>query len=273
MAADPVLSVRSCVAHTIAASLRHARPEALEAFEHLIDADDHLLAADLVQQLMVYIGNINPEVIDPVIQRMLASTDGETRTAGGQLAAFAALEWERPELMAQALASDTEVRQGAARVCAGRVDHTSNTELAMTTLIKFFNDPADEVRKTAAEVVARLRDKALKPVAELLEAAIDSPAYEHAIPQLLLTLQHAPDKVDDLVLRAAQRFVAQYGKEAADIRTSAAGDARQVSELVVRGLAQSPDPIHRSALLDVLDLLLENSVYGIGEAIADFERL
>lgn len=75
------------------------------------------------------------------------------------------------------------------------------------------------------------------------------------------------------MLKAAQRFLTVYGREAADIRTGAAGDAHYVSELVVRGLAQSRDRAHRAALLDVLDLLLELGVYGIGEAIADFERL
>jgi hypothetical protein len=76
-----------------------------------------------------------------------------------------------------------------------------------------------------------------------------------------------------LVLKAAQRFVQVYGRDAADIRTAAAGDARYISELVVRGLAQSRDRAHRAALLDVLDLLLELGVYGIGDAIAQSERL
>jgi len=135
------------------------------------------------------------------------------------------------------------------------------------------NDADDEVRKAVAEVAPRLREKPLRPFAALLEALIDSPVYEHATPQLLLTLQYAPDKVDDLVLKAAQRFLSVYGAEAADIRTGAAGDARYISELVVRGLAQSRDRAHRAALLDVLDDLLTLGVYGVGDAIADFERL
>ncbi len=273
LAGDPVLSVRSCVAHTIAASLRHARPDAIVAFQKLIEVDDVLLAADSVQGLMLYIGNVNPEVIDPVIQRMLASQYDEAREAGGQLAAYAALEWQRPALMAQALGVDAHVRKGAAHVCASRVDRTSNSELAAESLVQLMNDVDDDVHKAAAEVAPRLRGEALRPFAMLLEALIDSPAYKHATPQLLLTLQYAPDKVDDLVLKAAQRFLTVYGREAADIRTGAAGDAHYVSELVVRGLAQSRDRAHRAALLDVLDLLLELGVYGIGEAIADFERL
>ncbi len=273
LASDPVLSVRSCVAHTIAASLRHARPDAIVAFERLIDADDQLLASDLVQRLMLYIGNVDPEVIDPVIQRMLASDDDEARESGGTLAAFAALEWNRAELMSQALEADAHIRKGAAQVCAARVDRTSNAALATSTLLSLMNDGDDEVRKAVATVAPHLREHALRPFGELLSALIDSPCYDHATPQLLLTLQYAPDKVDDLVLKAAQRFLQVYGKDAADIRTAAAGDAHFISELVVRGLAQSRDRAHRAALLDVLDLLLELGVYGIGDAIAQSERL
>jgi len=188
---------------------------------------------------------------------MLASEDVEAREAGGQIAAFAALEWQRPELMDQALSRDARVRKGIAQVCAVRIDRNSNAELATSVLLRLMNDEDDEVRKAVAQVAPHLREHALRPFADLLEALIDSPAYEHATPQLLLTLEHAPDKVDDLALRAAQRFVKVYGKEAGDMRTSAAGDAHYISELVVRGVAQSRDHDHRAALLDVLDLLLK----------------
>jgi len=273
LASDPVLSVRSCVAHTVAASLRHARPDAVVAFERLIDADDRLLATESVQQLMLYIGNVNPEIIDPVIQRMLASLDAEAREAGGKIAAFAALEWGRPALMDQVLSGDAPVRRGAAGACARRVHRTSNVVLATASLIRLMNDDDDEVRQAAAQVAAHLREQPLRPFAELLSALIESPSYDHATPQLLLTLQYAPDKVDDLVLKAAQRFVDVFGRDAADIRTGAAGDAQYVSQLVVRGLAQSRNRAHRAALLDVLDLLIELGVYGIVDAIADAERL
>lgn len=273
MAGDPVLSVRSCVAYTLTAALRHARPEVMRAFSTLIDTDDRLLAAGSVQHLMVYIGNVNPEVIDPVIQRMLASDDAEAREAGGAVAAFAAMEWDRPDLMKQALSGDFHARKGIAETCVQCVDRTSNVQLATATLTRLMNDEADGVRKEAATVALHLREQPLQPFVKLLAALIDSPAYEHATPQLLVTLQYAPDEVDELVLRAAKRFVDVFGHDAADIRTGAAGDAHYISELVVRGLAQCRDRTHRAELLDVLDSLLELGAYGISEAITDSERL
>lgn len=273
LASDPVLYVRSSTAHVLAAALRHARSDAVLAFKKLIDADDRLLAAGMVQRLMIYIGNVDPDVVTPTIQRMLASTDGEVREAGGALAAFAGLEWGRPDLLTKALEGDALTRKGTAEVCANHVDRTSNAALASATLTKLMTDEDDDVRQTVASVAPHLRNQKLRPFADMLSALIDSPAYDHATPQLLLTLQHAPDKVDDLVLKASQRFISVSGSEAGDIRTGAAGNAHYVSELVVRGLAQSRDRSHRAALLDVLDDLLELGVYGVEDAIAKAERL
>lgn len=272
LASDPVLFVRSSVAHTVAAALRHARPEAVKAFRILIDADDRILATDLVRKLMIYVGNVDPKIIEPVIERMLDSRDPEVREEGGRLAAFAALEWGLPTLMPRVLAGDIGIRKGAAEVCANLIDRTMNVELASSSLLILLEDDAPAVREAVAELAAHLRGKPLRPFARLLRALIESPAYEEATPQLLITLQNAPDKVDDLVLQTAKRFLFVFGVDASDIRTGAAGDAQYVSQLVLRGLAQSRDRRQRGALLDVLDALLDHGVYGVNDAIEEAER-
>ena len=272
LASDPVLSVRACVAHTIAACLRHARPTAYAAFERLIDADDLLLASDMLDDLMIYIGNADPELIDPVIDRMLSSIDAEVRRTGGRMAAFAALQWGRRALMERALASDVEVRGGLAEVCAARVDRSADSELVLTMLRRLMHDEEDEVRRKVGTLAGNLRGHDLRPYAEFLADLMASPSYVHATPQLLITLQEAPDKVDDLVDLAAHRFLNIHGEDVADIRTGAAGDAHYISDLVVRGLAQTRDRARIRALLDILDRLLELGVYGVDRAIDDAVR-
>lgn len=178
-----MLSVRSCVARTVAACLRHARPTAYDAFERLIDTDDILLASDPINDLMIYIGNADPDRIDPVIHRMLSSTDREVKHAGGSIAAFAALEWERPQLMQRALASDAEIRTGAALDCSARIDRAANSELVLATLRHFMHDDDDEIRKAVGELASHLRGHALRPYANFLADLIASPSYTHATPQ------------------------------------------------------------------------------------------
>ncbi|MGN7251434.1 MULTISPECIES: hypothetical protein [unclassified Arthrobacter] len=134
------------------------------------------------------------------------------------------------------------------------------------------HDDDDEVRKAVGAFAMHLRGRNLRPFASCLADLIDSPSYVHAAPQLLITLQEAPDKVDDLVDLAAHRFLDVYGSEAADIRTGAAGDSHYIADLVVRGLAQALDKKRISALLDILDRMLELGVYGVDRAIEQAER-
>lgn len=276
LAGDQVMSVRSCVAHTIAAALNHARPTAYEAFAVLVlDADDALLATDGVERLMMYVGNRDPHVVAPVIDRMLQSDQSHVRRVAGVLACRAAIEWNTPDLLDGAIAGDAHTRAGVASMSAHRVASRvgGRGQHASSILMRLMDDEDDGVRRAVAEVASALREEALGPHKELLMALIASPVYEQATPQLLITLQEAPDRVDDLVLAAAGRFIAVFGNDAGDIRTSAAGDAHYISNLVVRGLAQARDASHRAKLLDALDLLLEHGVYGIHDAIADSERL
>lgn len=267
LACDPVLSVRACVAHTIAACLRHARPAAYAAFELLIDADDLLLASDKLDDLMMYIGNANPEVVDPVIDRMLCSRLAEVRRAGGRMAACSALQWGRSALMEQALDGDTDIRRGLAEVCAAKVDRSADSELVLSALRRLMRDEDAEVRENVGTLASHLRGHNLRPYAEFLADLIASRSYMHATPQLLITLQEAPDKVDDLIDLAAHHFLNVHGKDVADIQTSAAGDAHYISDLVVRGLAQTSDHQRITALLDILDRLLELRAYGVDQAI------
>ena len=198
---------------------------------------------------------------------MLSSTDSEVRRAGGRIAAFAALQWGRPALMERALASDVEVRGGLAEVCAARVDQSADSGLVLSALRRLIHDEADEVRKKVGDLAGHLRGGDLRPYAEFLADLIASPSYVHATPQLLITLQEAPDKVDDLVNLAAHHFLDIHGEDVADPRTGAAREAHYISDLVVRGLAQTRAAERITALLDILDRLLELNVYGVDRAI------
>jgi hypothetical protein len=183
------------------------------------------------------------------------------------MAAFAALQWGRRALVERALAGDVAVRCGLAEVCAARIDRSADSELVLSTLRQLMHDEDDEVRKEVGGVASSLRGDNLRPYAGFLAELIASPSYVHATPQLLITLQESPDKVDDLVDLAAHRFLNVHGADVADMRTGAAGDAHFISDLAVRGLAQTRDRARIRALLDILDRLLELGVYGVDRAI------
>ncbi|GIH62861.1 hypothetical protein [Microbispora siamensis] len=273
MAADPSTAVRSCVAHVLHVAMRHDRPRALRAFSQLVDADDMLLATHTVGRLIAYLGYENPDLAKPVIERMVRSSVFETREVGGQLAALAAMQWEMPDLLDFVLASDDlALRKGAAGACAHRLANTSDTVVARRGLEQFMQDGQGEVRKAAAEVAGALRGQRLRPYRDALRSLISSAAFSDALAQLLITLDRAPDRVDDLVLQCSRRFVEVFGVDSGDIRTGAAGDARHVGELLIRAYAQATSRNSRSAVLDLLDRMLEIGAYGIADIVRESER-
>ncbi|GAA3312054.1 hypothetical protein [Arthrobacter ramosus] len=273
LARDPSLPVRACTARLIHASLRYARSTAIDAFTKLIDAGDALFASPPVTRLLVAMGYEDPDLVKPLIGRMLEASSAGARKAGGRLAVLAALEWSaRAHLDTLLGRRDPEARAGAAHEAAYRLSHTTDPATAADVLRAMMNDEQEGVQAAAAEMAIALRGHRLQPHEGIVGNLISSAAFVHALPQLLITLERAPDRIDRLVLRCAQRFVRSLGPLAADLSTGAAGDAQQVGRLVVRGLAQSRSTDKRSALLDVLDDLLRIGAYGVDTLISDSER-
>lgn len=223
---------------------------------------------------MMYIGNGgNQEVVLPVIQRMVDSDDDAVRQCGGELAVVAALDWSARGPLHEIMdGTDALSRKGVAQAAAARLMSNSDTELAAETLTRLFYDADASVREAASGVAANLRSEPLSPYESVLFELMDSPAFEDATPQIFLTLQAAPDQVDALALRCAQRFIEVFGSAAGDIRTGAAGDAHYVCDLVIRGIAQAQTASERSALLDVIDALMRIGAYGIDDAVNNAER-
>lgn len=273
-AEDPVVAVRVSSAHLLAATLRYNRPAVLAALPRLLDTHDVIFAASTTSKLLNYIGNRDPDLVEPLINRMLSSDELSVRRVGGHLAAFSALEWNRPAQLERVLEeNDSAARRGAAELCAEQLRRTGNTATASRVIEALAKDVDDEVRKAAASVAAALRGVPLRQFAGTLTALLQSPSFAMAMPQILYTLEHAPDRVDDLVVLCAGRFVAVHGADSADIRTGAAGDASHVGKLVIRALAQADTPDVRAELLDVVDGLLRVGSYGIEDLVAQSERL
>lgn len=272
-ASDVSDAVRACAAYLLHVAMRHARPEALRAFERLIEGDDSLLATRPVTNLIAYIGYEDPDTARPVIERMMVSGLFETRQMGGQLAAVGAMQWGMTDLFDVVLASaDIALRKGAAGACAHLLHNTSDMKVASDGLKTFFNDSHEDVRIAASAVVLSLRGQCLRRFRDTLEALIVSDAFKPALSQLLFTLERAPDRVDDLVTKCVRHFIEIFGGDASDIRTGATGGARQVGELLIRAYAQAKSSSDRSTALDLLDGLLMIGAYGVSNIVIEAER-
>lgn len=273
LAEDPSVAVRSCVAHLLAAALRHASDEAIAAFGRLIATDDRLLATRPLIDLVIYIGMGKPDVVEPVIRRMLDSSFEDVREAGGLLAAYAGLQFSLGDLLQAARDSDdAATRKGAAGFCARNLTQAADAAAASAALLQFFDDEDAGVRDVAAQVAAALRNQALRPYNGLLAALIASPTFTDALPQLLITLRAAPDRIDDLFVQCTQRYVEVFAADARNIATSAAGQGQEIAQLALRAYAQAASPDVRRPILDLIDRLLLIDAVGAHEAVDRAER-
>jgi hypothetical protein len=272
LAVDPIVSVRCCVANTLSAALAHDQNAVFEAFDLLIAAPDFLLASDPLRRLMIRIGNLDPQVVEPVIHRMLASTDEDVRRAGGAFSAFAAIRWERPHLLPQAMSLDAPVRHGAAQACAANAGLASDARVVFETLTGAMHDEDDGVREAAAEFVRHINTERLQPFEPLVRELVASPAYPHASLFLFRALEKSVDEVDALVALIANRTLDDLERHEGDDRPRGLRDVRHITKLVFRGLAQARDPERTAALLNVLDRLLETNAYGVEDALKGFDR-
>jgi hypothetical protein len=279
-ALDHLVSVESqpvlcCASRLVATVIRHDRPAAGQAFERILArAQDQLLASGYVVRLTMLLCTEDHDRFRDLVGQLGRSRFPQARRQAGALAAYAAIEWgfDEPLAALSNFASNADLRAGVAELAAHRLDVTQNRARLEVLLVPAFDDPEEVVRKEAAEVAGALRGRQLADYEELLIRLIESSAFALALPQLLFTIEHASDYADRIAIRCAQRFVEVLGKDAGDTRTGAAGNAHQVAELVVRGLAQARDAATTDALLDVLDGLLLHGAYGVERSIADFER-
>lgn len=270
LAGDATVAVRACVGSLVNAAFRYAPEEAFSAFDVLVDTDDRLLATDPVERLVAFVGLRDAERATPVVERMLQSSWEKVREAGGRVAAFFALEVGARSLESLRDSSDAHVRTGAALVCAQRLPFSSDTESVESALAAFFNDESSEVREAAARVAAALRGRPLERHQDLLKQLIDSNAFSAALPQLLITLESADSAIADVAIELIRRFILDSGSDSADIRTRAAGDAREVAELAVRIYVEDPDRRHEA--LDLVDRLLAAGAWGVEDIVGRAER-
>jgi hypothetical protein len=274
LVADPHPAVRACVAHTLAGCLRHDRARAVALVAPLLADHEQVLTAAAVERLIIHLTfGGEYDAVRELIDERSASGNARVRAAAARLAAFAALEAGEEGLLERlADSQDPTLRRSAAKISARRIAITTRPDEAQAVVDRLLHDDTERVREAAAEIAPALRGRPLAAHRALLRELIGSPALKPALPQLLLTLEMAPDRVDELVFALAERFLATNTEALDSVATAGAGHSKQLAELVLRAYAQAPNPPARAQALDLIDRLMELRAYGITDAVANAER-
>lgn len=273
MVQDPSIAVRSCVAQTLLAVLRHDRDLAVEFFRQLCHTEDALLQTRFMERFLLFALQTHFQDLLPILERMVTSQLPGVASAGARQACLAALDLpEAAELAELCLSGSEAQRIGAAQVMAANVKTATYRSFCEEALIKLFNDCSDEVRSEAALCFSRFEGTQLEEFEHLIAQFVSSDAFQQNYTHLMMALEETSAKLPEVTLSACERFVDMAGLATSNVGTETAWDADTVAKLTLRIYQQSTEDTVRARSLNLIDRLMENSAYGINEALENFER-
>jgi hypothetical protein len=166
--------------------------------------------------------------------------------------------------LADAFLGDGEnYRKLAADVAANSVTHDEFRYRAEWQLRTFFNDENKEVRVEASDVFRNIEPREFDRYYDLAESYVGSRAFEEESSFAFFhALESATCDVQALVIRVAEKLISNFQQEgtAGNRKLS---DLHQLQDLIKREYSASErEPTLRTRLLDVIDLLLSQELYG-----------
>lgn len=274
LATDPVAAVRTCAAEALGGLMRWERSLGLTLALELADTDDRAVAArPVVDLLAAYIPTDWP-TIEPIVVRLLGAAHGSARRGGATLVCLAALQLpEASDFLERCLTHhDETVRETTAGVLSANLPGARYTTMCAEGLRRLFDDDNSKVRQAAVRSFWQLRRHDLGEFEGLARALLGSKALAEGRAQLLHSLKDSTADVADVAVVLAEQTVATV-RGVGDIRTAAAGEAKELSELLIRLLGDDAvDEALRARALDALDRLVAAGAWGAVDAMDSVER-
>ena len=274
MAVDRLSSVRSQVAYALLPVLNTDRPFAVAEFLQLCAGPgDALLGTTYIFEFLRYACQTHMVQLVPLLERMLQSENEKTAHMGALFASFAALNDPAVLPFADRCVEGTEpMRRGAAEVASANLRRASNRDWCIRVLSQLFDDEATEVRKAAAHCFQALEKDELGEFSELVPAFIESRAFEDQAFWLFHALENTTAVLPDIVCTACERTVQI-------LRSTPLGEHQGSSRYVTRNTSivlrlyerTKSDDVKRRCL-DIIDLILQNDVYGVDHSLSEREN-
>jgi SpoVK/Ycf46/Vps4 family AAA+-type ATPase len=277
---EPLVSVRCSMLKTLTPLFNADKTRFSNSIRKLIvlarnvteNSDDICLSPLVTHQgiyLFPYIFHWLPELGKELVEQLLGCSD-ETKQLIGAWMVFCE-SFRNDTYIAQAdnlAASSLQHQRLLADVTADAFSWTGNRHRAEILLTGFFFDEDEETRKHAADVFRKTSITDIEPYRELIKKFVESPAFPGNTYSVLRMLENATGDVLELVISISERLIndSNHNKQ----RTV---DTHHLESLIKKEYAASEfQPESRRRILDVIDNMLANEIYGADDIVAAHDR-
>ncbi|MBN4050083.1 hypothetical protein JYT17_00515, partial [Nitrospira defluvii] len=224
-------------------------------------------------QLFPYIFNWLPELGSELAQLLLESGDETTELMGAWLIFCASFSHGTHIQKADELeALSVNHRRLLADVASQAINWAENRNRAEKLLKRFFFDEDEQIRQKAADAFRHIKADEVEKYRELTVIFLKSPAFMENSASVMHMLKSATGDVLELIVEAAQQLIRNI-VDRGDECGSHAADAHYLQDLLKREYTASESkPEARKIILDLIDLMLKNEIYGVEGIVAAHER-
>jgi hypothetical protein len=265
---DASWAVRAVGISCLTALLNINRDQAVSMFVEIAGKNDALLGSMFVPRFLHFASQTHYDALRGILQEMLTSEDGDAREAAAQAITIASFRvknaFEDLQLVRNA---PEDARAAWIEVAAENLRFSELSAHCREWLREAFYDSSNKVRDVAGRCFHRLSSDQLCHEVELIDTFLESPAFEHAATFLLMGLEHAVDRLPDVVCRIPERALELSRAQDQNQRP---WWTHQMSTLVLRLYNQTRDPEIRRRCLDAIDNMIE---LGVGEVAVDLEKI
>lgn len=229
----------------------------------------YILATRYGVNMQKYIDYNFPELTRNLISRLLACGNEQAALIGWWWQCCEFFRHNRSRLIMKSSSEMSEQEKLLLADIAGAAfTWTEEKNFTEEILLKCFDDESEKVQGTAAEVFRSVKSEDFSDYENLAWKFIETPSFLSNSSYLLYSMEGANCNVMDLVIAAAEKLIDSVVVEN-DQHGGRVSGLYKVQEMLSQEYASSEtSPTARTKILNLVDKMLENEIYG-AEKITD----
>jgi len=271
---EPLVSIRCCIIESFCTIFNKDKQLFSELVYQLVDptnckiSQPHVALSPLITHtgiyLFPYIFFQIPELAKELVNKLINSGNDDMHLIGVWLIYCESFRNESYIEIADSYSMENpEYRKIMTSVTRDVIGWTGGKNRAELLLNDFFHDADDNIRSTASSAFRNIDKADFINHKNLCHNFIDSPAFEGHSSSMLYKIEDVVGNISDIVISSAERIIntAISKKQTGETFSS---DLHQLQDhLKSAYLASEANPEERKQILDLIDLMLINEIYGV----------